>query len=101
MAAGHPWCGRRGVETLPDRASLQVEAIAEIARTCTPVIELLATRSRRGRAGLWAQIADSIGGAAYSLHDAEMRLSNSLCPLGHWGILSPCVTWTTSLHVAQ
>ena len=74
VAAGHPWCGRPGVETLPDRASLEAEAIAEIARACTPIIEVLATRSRRGRAGLWAQIADSVGGAAHSLHDAEPQI---------------------------
>ena len=29
------------------------------------------------------------------------RVSNSLCPLGHFGIVSPCVTWTFSSHVAQ
>jgi hypothetical protein len=74
VAAGHPWCGRPGVETLPDRAALEAEAIAEIVRACTPIIDVLATRSRRGRAGLWAQIADSVGGAAYSLHDAEPQI---------------------------
>lgn len=74
VAAGHPWCGRPGVETLPDRASLEAEVIAEIVRACTPIIEVLATRSRRGRPSLWAQIADSIGGAAYSLHDAEPQI---------------------------
>ncbi len=74
VATGHPWCGRPAVETLPDRASLEAEAVAEIARACTPIIELLATRSRRGRTGLWAQVADSVGGAAYPLHDAEPQI---------------------------
>ena len=74
VAAGHPWCGRPGVETLPDRASLEAEAIAEIVRAYTPIIEVFAMRSRRGRAGLWAQVADSVGGTAYALHDAEPQI---------------------------
>jgi hypothetical protein len=49
VAAGHPSFGRSGVETLPDRASVDAEAIAEIVQACTPIIEVLATRSRRGR----------------------------------------------------
>lgn len=75
VAAGHPWCGRSGVETLHDRAALEIETIAEIFRACAPIIEVLATRSRRGRAGLWAQIADGIGSSALSLHDAEPQIA--------------------------
>ena len=41
--------GRRDA---PRSSVLEAEAIAEIVRACTPIIEVLATRSRRGRADL-------------------------------------------------
>src|SRR4051794_12743146 len=33
--------------------------------------------------------------------DSLRRVSNDVCPLGHWGILSPLVTWTFSSQWAQ
>jgi hypothetical protein len=71
VAAGHPWSSRRDVATVADPAALAAEAIAEIARACTPLVDALARRSGRGRAGLWAQVADGAGNAAPSLLRAE------------------------------
>jgi hypothetical protein len=71
VCAGHPWAGRPGVEVLADRSALLAEAVAEIERAGAPVLEAVAARSRRGRAGLWAQVADGAGWTARYLQDAS------------------------------
>lgn len=71
VAEGHPWCGRPGVETVFGSDVVRAEALDEIRRACGPALEAIARRSRRGRAGLWAQVADSVGWTARSLHDAS------------------------------
>jgi hypothetical protein len=64
VADDHAWAGRSGVAVVAD---LHEATIAEVARACTPVVNVLADRSGRGRAGLWAQVADSMGDAAHAL----------------------------------
>jgi hypothetical protein len=71
VSAAHPWAGRPDVETLTDHAALEVEAVAEMDRVCSAMIDAIAQRSGRGRAGLWAQVADAMGDAAFSLQAAE------------------------------
>lgn len=71
VSAAHPWAGRPDVKTLTDHAALEAEAVAEIDRVCSAVIDGIAQRSGRGRAGLWAQVADAVGDAAFSLQAAE------------------------------
>jgi len=71
VVAGHPWSLRAGVGTVADHAALEAEAVAEIARASTPVLDVLARRAGRGRAGMWGQVADGLGNAAPSLQRAE------------------------------
>jgi hypothetical protein len=42
-----------------------------VAALCRPTVEALAGRSGRGRAGLWAQVADGVGWAAAAMAGAE------------------------------
>ena len=75
VAVGHPWSARRDVVTVADQSALEAEAITEITRVCTPIIEAIAERSQRGRAGLWAQVADGIGSVAFLLCEVEPQLA--------------------------
>jgi hypothetical protein len=67
VVAGHPWSSRAGVATVADRAALETEAVAEIARAGMPIVDVLARRADRGSAGMWGQVADGLGNAASSL----------------------------------
>ncbi len=78
VVAGHPWSARCDVITVADRSALEAEAIAEISRVCTPIIEAIAERSQRGRAGLWAQVADGIGSVAFLLCEVEPQIAPAM-----------------------
>ena len=71
VAADHPWSSRADVVTMPDEAALEAEAVAAIGRACAPIVDLLACRAGRARAGMWAQVADGLGNAALALAQAE------------------------------
>jgi hypothetical protein len=69
VAADHPWAHRDDVAVVADQAALELAAIAEIVEACTPLVDAIATRSGRGRAGLWAQVADGVGYVPHLLGD--------------------------------
>jgi hypothetical protein len=75
VAAEHPWSSRADVTTVRDRAALEAEAVAAIGRACAPVVDVLARRARRARAGMWAQVADGLGNAALALVQAEPQMA--------------------------
>lgn len=76
VAADHPLAGEPGVEVVDDPAAALG---AEVARVCGPWIDAIATRSRRGRNGLWAMAADAIGTATSTVAAADPER-----PLTEW-----------------
>jgi hypothetical protein len=75
VVAGHPWSSRLDVTTVRDHAALEVEAVAAIGRACAPIVDALARRAGRARAGMWAQVADGLGNAALALVQAEPQMA--------------------------
>jgi len=75
VVAGHPSSSRADVTTVRDHAALEVEAVAAICRACAPIVDALARRAGRARAGMWAQVADGLGNAALALVRAEPQLA--------------------------
>jgi hypothetical protein len=75
VVAGHPWTSRANVTAVLDYAALEVAAVAALGRTCAPIVEALACRAGRARAGMWAQVADGLGNAALALVQAEPQMA--------------------------
>lgn len=61
---GHPLAGAPGAQVVADPAAAFGD---EVAAACGPWIDAIAVRSGRSRSGLWAMVADSVGGVARTL----------------------------------
>lgn len=89
----HPWSGAPGVGYVPDGVLGRAVVEAVIAH-CGPVIEALALRSRRGRPGLWAQVADAVGHAAAAVCAADPDRRHSDVIAGVTAVLgAPGAPW--------
>jgi hypothetical protein len=75
VVEGHGWDGRASTTVVADDDALHARAVREIADVCGPVVDAIARRSGRGRAGLWAQVADSLADAAHAVLEAEPDLA--------------------------
>ena len=75
VVAGHPWSSQPHVTSVRDHAALEVAAVAALGRTCAPIVDVLACRAGRARAGMWAQVADGLGNAALALVQAEPQMA--------------------------
>ena len=94
VAAGHPLAGEPGV-TSTARELPEVFADLVVER-CTSLVGVLADRSRRGRAGLWAQVADVVGGAAATVAGAEpSRAQEEVVAATRRLLDTPAAPWRT------
>jgi hypothetical protein len=89
-AAGGPAVNGAAAEDLPAAFA------AFMAESCTSLVGALADRSRRGRAGLWAQVADAAGGAAAVVAAAEPARSREALLAATGSLLdAPGIPWRT------
>ncbi|WP_217924155.1 (2Fe-2S)-binding protein [Miltoncostaea oceani] len=86
VGGDHPWSGAPGVGHVPD--GVLGRAVAEaVVEVCGPVVAALAARSRRGRPGLWAQVADAVGHAAAAVCAADPGRRHATVIAGVTGVL--------------
>ena len=92
-APGHVPSATRGRAPRDDLPAAFADLLVE---HCTPLVGALADRSGRGRAGLWAQVADAVGGAATVVAAAEPeRPQDELLEETRRLLVAPGVPWRT------
>lgn len=60
---GHPWCDRTDVDAADDSSLVLARSVQAMVGVCEPIVDRCRSLAPVGRAGLWNEIGDRLGGA--------------------------------------